>query len=30
LNATSLASGVYYYRVISDSHTDIKKMLLVK
>jgi hypothetical protein len=30
LNGNALGSGVYYYRVITDSKSDLKKMLLVK
>jgi predicted acyl esterase len=29
-NASDLASGVYFYRIISGSYSDIKKMILVK
>jgi lysophospholipase L1-like esterase len=29
-NAASLASGVYYYRIISDSFSQTKKMILLK
>jgi hypothetical protein len=30
LNGNALGSGVYYYRVLTDSKSDLKKMLLVK
>jgi len=29
-NATTLSSGVYFYRLISDNFTDTKKMMLIK
>jgi hypothetical protein len=29
-NASHLASGVYFYKLISDSFTEVKKMILVK
>jgi hypothetical protein len=29
-NAGNLSSGVYFYKIIAGSFTDIKKMLLVK
>ena len=29
-NAKELASGIYYYRLVSEDYTDVKKMLLVK
>ena len=30
LQATSLPSGTYFYQIITDSHSEIKKMLLIK
>ncbi|MDI6768033.1 MAG: T9SS type A sorting domain-containing protein, partial [Bacteroidota bacterium] len=30
LNGSSLGSGLYFYRVITDSKSDLKKMLLIK
>ena len=29
-NASKYSSGIYFYRIISDSFKDIKKMLLIK
>jgi hypothetical protein len=29
-NASALGSGVYLYRIVTSSHTDVKKMLMIK
>ena len=29
-NASGLSSGVYYYRLTTAEHTELKKMLMVK
>lgn len=29
-NASALSSGTYFYKIITDEYTDIKKMILVK
>jgi hypothetical protein len=29
-NGSSLASGVYYYKMVSGSYTETRKMILVK
>ena len=29
-DATSLPSGMYFYRLTTDSHSDVKKMMLLK
>jgi hypothetical protein len=30
VNATTLASGVYFYRIVTEKFTDIKKMVVIK
>jgi len=30
LNATNLASGLYFYRITAGSFTDVKKLVVVK
>jgi hypothetical protein len=29
-NGSSLASGVYFYRLVSDKYVEVKKMVLIK
>jgi len=29
-NAGKLSSGIYYYKLVSDNFTDVKKMILIK
>ena len=30
VDGASLGSGVYYYRIVTDSHVSAKKMLMLK